>query len=170
MSAQRQAYLAGGGIGPLAVAAFTMCDADIPSQDITIHEAGAVAGGRLDGAGDAAAGYSLRGGRMLANGNYRRTWDLCTSIPSPIHPGKPAPEETVEFNQKHTAPAGSKNFAFVSQFVEIAEDTVFTVEHSIRAAQTAVYQLLSVERSLPPVTPHAKSLQTQFDALIKSFK
>lgn len=35
-------------------------------------------------------------------------------------------------------PANSHNLAFVSQFVEIPEDVVFTVEYSIRAAQTAV--------------------------------
>ena len=67
-------------------------------------------------------------------------------------------------------PVGSKNLAFVSQFVEIPEDVVFTVEYSVRAAQMAVYQLLGVERAVPPVTPHDKSLRTQFDALVKAFK
>lgn len=67
-------------------------------------------------------------------------------------------------------PEGSKNFAFISQFVEIPDDVVFTVEYSVRAAQTAVYQLLGVEREVPPVTPHDKSLQTQLKALIKAFK
>jgi oleate hydratase len=36
-------------------------------------------------------------------------------------------------------PHGSKNLAFISQFVEIADDVVFTVEYSVRAAQMAVY-------------------------------
>jgi oleate hydratase len=67
-------------------------------------------------------------------------------------------------------PRNSKNLAFVSQFVEIADDVVFTVEYSIRAAQMAVYELLGIDRKVPPVTPHAKSLQVQFDALIKAFK
>jgi len=67
-------------------------------------------------------------------------------------------------------PAGSKNFAFISQFVEIADDCVFTVEYSVRAAQMAVYELLDVERKIPPVTPHDKSLRTQFEALLKAFK
>ena len=66
-------------------------------------------------------------------------------------------------------PTGSKNLAFISQFVEIADDVVFTVEYSVRAAQMAVYQLLGVDRQVPPVTPHDKSLRTQFDALIKAF-
>ena len=41
-------------------------------------------------------------------------------------------------------PHGSRNFAFISQFVEIADDVVFTVEYSVRAAQMAVYELLGL--------------------------
>lgn len=67
-------------------------------------------------------------------------------------------------------PAESKNLAFVSQFVEIADDVVFTVEYSVRAAQMAVYQLLGIERAVPPVTPHDKSLRTQFEAMLKALK
>ena len=67
-------------------------------------------------------------------------------------------------------PPNSKNFAFVSQFVEMPEDVVFTVEYSVRAAQTAVYQLLKVARSVTPVTPNDKSLHTRFEALLKAFK
>ena len=67
-------------------------------------------------------------------------------------------------------PPGSKNLAFVSQFVEIPDDVVFTVEYSVRAAQMAVYELLGIERKIPPVTPHAKSLHAQLDAVIKAFQ
>jgi oleate hydratase len=67
-------------------------------------------------------------------------------------------------------PRSSKNLAFISQFVEIPDDVVFTVEYSVRAAQMAVYEFLSIERKIPPVTPHDKSLHTQFEALIKAFK
>ncbi len=67
-------------------------------------------------------------------------------------------------------PSGSKNFALISQFVEIPDDVVFTVEYSVRAAQMAVYQLLAIKHDIPLVTPHAKSLQTQFEALLKAFK
>lgn len=66
-------------------------------------------------------------------------------------------------------PEGVKNLAFVSQFVEIADDVVFTVEYSVRAAQMAVYQLLSIDRRIPPVTPHDTSWHTQFDAVRKAF-
>jgi oleate hydratase len=51
-------------------------------------------------------------------------------------------------------PKNSKNLAFVSQFVAIPEDVVFTVEYSVRAAQMAVYQLFEIDRKIPPVTPH----------------
>jgi oleate hydratase len=67
-------------------------------------------------------------------------------------------------------PEGSKNLAFISQFVEIADDVVFTVEYSVRAAQIAVYELLGIDREIPPVTPLDKSLRTQFQALIKAFE
>ena len=67
-------------------------------------------------------------------------------------------------------PRGSRNLAFISQFVEIPEDVVFTVEYSVRAAQMAVYELLGIGRNIPPITPHDKSLRTQFEALIKAFK
>lgn len=41
-------------------------------------------------------------------------------------------------------PRSSKNLAFISQFVEIADDVVFTVEYSVRAAQMAVYEFLGI--------------------------
>jgi len=41
-------------------------------------------------------------------------------------------------------PKASKNILFVSQFVEIPKDVVFTVEYSVRAAQTAVYSYLNI--------------------------
>ena len=50
-------------------------------------------------------------------------------------------------------PAGSTNFAMVSQFVEIPEDMVFTEEYSVRAARIAVYGLLDVKKKICPVTP-----------------
>ena len=47
---------------------------------------------------------------------------------------------------------------------------VFTVEYSVRVAQMAVYQLLGIERKVPPITAHDKSLRTQFETLIKALK
>jgi oleate hydratase len=67
-------------------------------------------------------------------------------------------------------PHSSKNLAFISQFVEIPDDVVFTVEYSVRAAQMVVYEFLKIDRQIPPVIPHDKSLLVQFEALIKAFK
>ena len=67
-------------------------------------------------------------------------------------------------------PRSSKNLAFVSQFVELPLDVVFTVEYSVRAAQMAVYELFGVRREVPPVRPHDQSMHVQFEALVKSFQ
>lgn len=67
-------------------------------------------------------------------------------------------------------PKNSHNFAFVSQFVEVADDVVFTVEYSVRAAQMAVYELCEIDREVPKVTPHDTSIMTQVQAVIKAFK
>ena len=103
MNAKPKAYLVGGGIGSLAAAAFLIRDGNLPGGNISILEAGPILGGSLDGAGDAAAGYSMRGGRMLTTDNYECTWDLYKSIPSLDHPGKTVFDETVEFNERHKA-------------------------------------------------------------------
>jgi oleate hydratase len=47
---------------------------------------------------------------------------------------------------------------------------VFTVEYLLRAAQMAVYQLLGIDRKAPLVSPYAKSLHAQVEALIRAFK
>jgi oleate hydratase len=52
----------------------------------------------------------------------------------------------------------------------IHDTNVFTVEYSVRAAQMVVYEFLKIDRQIPPVTPHDKSLLVQFEALIKAFK
>jgi oleate hydratase len=67
-------------------------------------------------------------------------------------------------------PANSKNLGFISQFVEIPEDVVFTVEYSVRAAQMAVYELLGVKREVPPVHRHDKSIKVMIDAAVKAFR
>jgi oleate hydratase len=98
---QSKAYLVGGGIGSLAAAVFMIRDGNLPGENITIFEADGVMGGSLDAAGDPAAGYTMRGGRMLTTDNYECTWDLYKSIPSLNHPGKTVFDETIEFNEKY---------------------------------------------------------------------
>ncbi len=67
-------------------------------------------------------------------------------------------------------PHNSRNLAFISQFVEIPGDTVFTVEYSVRAAQMAVYELLKIDLEVPPVHRHDQSFKVKLDAVIKAFK
>jgi oleate hydratase len=67
-------------------------------------------------------------------------------------------------------PKNSKNLAFVSQFVEIPDDVVFTVEYSIRVAQMAVYELLGIDREIPPILHHDESIKVKLDAVVKAFR
>jgi len=48
-------------------------------------------------------------------------------------------------------PEGSTNFAFLGQFAEVPKDCVFTVEYSVRCAQTAVYGLFNTKKDVIPV-------------------
>lgn len=66
-------------------------------------------------------------------------------------------------------PAGSTNFAMVSQFVEIPEDMVFTEEYSVRAARIAVYGLMDVKKKICPVTPYNKQPKILMKALKKAY-
>jgi len=66
MNTKSKAWLVGGGIGSLAAAAFMTRDGGMPG----ILKAAPVMVGSLDGAGYSAAGYSMRGGRMLTTDNY----------------------------------------------------------------------------------------------------
>ena len=67
-------------------------------------------------------------------------------------------------------PASSRNLALIGQFVEIPDDVVFTVEYSVRAAQMAVYELLGIERPIPPVSRHDRSVEVQIEALATAFR
>ena len=80
-----------------------------------------------------------------------RILDSCTCIPCMM------PFITSQFlprsrgDRPQVIPEGSKNLAFVGQYCELPDDVVFTVEYSIRSAQTAVYSLLGLDRKAPPV-------------------
>ena len=53
-----------------------------------------------------------------------------------------------------TCPHNPKILAFVSQFVEIADNIVFTVQYSVRGAQMVVYELLGLDREIPAISRH----------------
>ncbi len=67
-------------------------------------------------------------------------------------------------------PKNSKNLAMISQFVEIPDDVVFTVEYSIRVAQMAVYEFLGIDRKIPPISDYDKSLKVKMETMIKALK
>jgi oleate hydratase len=48
-------------------------------------------------------------------------------------------------------PKGWRNLAFTGQYCELPDDVVFTVEYSVRSAQTAAYHLLGLDREPPAV-------------------
>jgi oleate hydratase len=48
-------------------------------------------------------------------------------------------------------PDGTSNIAFLGQFAEVPDDCVFTVEYSVRCAQTAVFGLFECGRDVLPV-------------------
>jgi oleate hydratase len=54
-------------------------------------------------------------------------------------------------DRPQVVPDHSRNLAFLGQFCELPNDVVFTVEYSVRSAQTAVYSLLGLKRTPPPV-------------------
>jgi oleate hydratase len=62
------------------------------------------------------------------------------------------------------------SLGFISQFVEIPDDVVFTVEYSLRAAQMAVYQLRGVKRPIPPVSRYDKTPKVLLQSLQTSFR
>ena len=63
-------------------------------------------------------------------------------------------------------PKGATNFAFLGQFAEVPKDVVFTVEYSVRTAQTAVYGLFKTDKKVLPVYESIHSPE----ALIKAAK
>lgn len=67
-------------------------------------------------------------------------------------------------------PPGSTNLAFIGQFCEIPDDVVFTVEYSVRSAQTAVYTLLGLDKEIPPIYPGQFDVRVLFDSFIAMFR
>ncbi len=54
-------------------------------------------------------------------------------------------------DRPQVVPTESENFAFLGQFCEMPEDIVFTIEYSVRSAQTAVYKLLQLDKDVCPI-------------------
>ena len=63
-------------------------------------------------------------------------------------------------------PDGAVNFAFLGQFAEIARDTIFTTEYSMRTGMEAVYTLLNVDRGVPEVWGSTYDIRDLLNATI----
>lgn len=68
-------------------------------------------------------------------------------------------------------PTTSANLGFISQFVEIPDDVIFTVEYSVRAAQIAVYSLLGLDkRQIPKVHHYERTLPVLWKSLTTAYR
>ena len=94
----KEHHIIGGGIAGLATAVYLVRDAGVVGQNIHIYEQLGVAGGSLDGSGDAASGYMIRGGRMFEE-HFACTFDLLNTIPSVNDPHVSVTEDIMAFNR-----------------------------------------------------------------------
>lgn len=144
-------YLIGGGIASMAAAVFMIRDGDIPGCNITIMEELDKVGGSLDGAGSAADGYVLRGGRMLES-KYLCTFDLFSSIPT-LDQSQTVTQEIFAWNE--TMKTSSKSRLVRNGRRETAPEFGLTEKH-----------ILTIERlAIEPEAMLGKSsIDDQFDA------
>ncbi len=91
-------YMVGGGIAALSAAVLLVRDGGVPGERITILEHRSMAGGSLDGSGDAELGYLTRGGRMFEP-NFVCTLDLLSTIPAPDDPAVSVRDDILAFNR-----------------------------------------------------------------------
>jgi len=73
-------------------------------------------------------------------------------------------------DRPQVVPEFSKNFAFLGQYCEIPKDVVFTVDYSVRSAQTAVYTLLGLDKKVTPIYKGLHHVSVIFNALRTLFR
>jgi oleate hydratase len=90
-------------------------------------------------------------GHLSVRAEAQSILDACICIPCRM------PFITSQFlcrehgDRPQVTPEGYENLALMGQFVELPDDVVFTVEYSIRSAQTAVYALMGLPLKPPAV-------------------
>ena len=72
----------------------------------------------------------------------------------------------VKGDRPEVVPTGTVNVAFIGQYCEIPDDVVFTVEYSVRSAQTAVYSLLKLNKDVPPIYKGQHDIRVICDAFL----
>ncbi|MBV2361341.1 oleate hydratase [Thalassococcus sp. CAU 1522] len=95
---QAQHHIVGAGIAGLATAVFLVRDAGVAGDRVRLYEQLGVAGGSLDGSGEAETGYLARGGRMFED-HFACTFDLLGSIPSADDPAVSVRDDILAFNR-----------------------------------------------------------------------
>lgn len=109
----RRAFIVGGGIAGLAVAAFLTEDGHMPGKNITVYEQLHVVGGSMDGSGNAVDGYISRGERELEP-YMECLWYLMGMVPSLEEEGRTVLDETRECNKN--LPINARQRLFEKQF------------------------------------------------------
>ena len=71
----------------------------------------------------------------------------------------------VKGDRPQVKPTGTTNIAFIGQYCELPDDVVFTVEYSVRSAQTAVYALLQLDKEVSPLYKGQHDIGVLFNAL-----
>jgi len=67
-------------------------------------------------------------------------------------------------------PENSTNIALLGQFCEIAEDVVFTMDYSVRGAQSAVYKFLNLNKKVTPIYKGQYDVRVLFHSAISMMK
>ena len=67
-------------------------------------------------------------------------------------------------DRPHVVPKGCTNLALMGQFVETANDIIFTMDSSIRTARIGVYTLLNVPKRVPDISPVQYDIRTLLKA------
>ena len=105
---QAKAYIVGSGIASLAAAVLLIRDGGLDGASIHIIEEKPLAGGALDGSGDASSGYVTRGGRMFTQETYVCLWNVLAGIPSRDAPGRSVKDEVWDFNAQWRSDAHAR--------------------------------------------------------------
>ncbi|KAE8354936.1 oleate hydratase [Aspergillus coremiiformis] len=74
-----------------------------------------------------------------------------TTIPCALPLATASLLKRAHYDRPEVIPHNTTNMAFVGQFAEIPHDTTFSMEYSVRGAQMAVFELMGLSKSPPPV-------------------
>jgi oleate hydratase len=75
----------------------------------------------------------------------------------------------VRGNRPQVRPPGTTNIAFIGQYCELPDDVVFTVEYSVRSAQTAAYSFLNLDKSPCPIYSAQRDATVLLNSLVTMF-